>query len=190
LRNSKKRLAGLKRKMKSNKILRALVILVILGLNIGCDQVTKTIARHKLQPFDYITFLHNHVQLARVENTGAFLSLGDSSSGWVKMIFLNILPLLAVIVGLVYVIIRTELDRVTVLAIILIIGGGFGNIYDRLRYGSVTDFMHIDFGIFQTGVFNVADMSIMAGTFIILLHAWLKKKPEEPVVDATEPPTE
>jgi signal peptidase II len=63
-------------------------------------------------------------------------------------------------------------------AIILIIGGGLGNIYDRIRFGSVTDFAHIDFVIFQTGVFNVADMSIMAGTIMIILHAWFKKKPD------------
>jgi len=39
--------------------------------------------------------------------------------------------------------------------------------------------MHIKFGIFETGVFNVADMCIMAGTITIILHAWFKKKPEE-----------
>ena len=68
-------------------------------------------------------------------------------------------------------------------AVILIVGGGIGNLYDRIAYGSVTDFMHIKFGVLQTGVFNVADMSIMAGMFIILFHAWFKKKPAEAEVD-------
>ena len=172
--------------MKSNKLIRPLVILLILALNIGCDQVTKSIARKNLHYYEYRRYFFDHILLTRVQNTGAFLSLGDSSSGWVKMVFLNILPLLAVVIGLVYILVKTNLDRVTVLGIILIIGGGAGNIYDRLTYGSVTDFMHIDFVIFQTGIFNVADMSIMAGTIVILLHAWLKKEPKEVGVKTTE----
>jgi len=163
-----------------------LVILLLLAFNIGCDQVTKSIARDKLHYYDYYRFFFDHIQLTRVQNTGAFLSLGDSSSGWVKMVFLNILPLLAVVIGLVYILVKTNIDRTTVLGIILIIGGGFGNVYDRLAHGSVTDFMHIDFVIFQTGIFNVADMSIMAGTVVILLHAWLKKEPKEDEVKTKE----
>jgi len=86
--------------------------------------------------------------------------------------------------GLYFILTKTNLNRVILFGIILIVGGGAGNLYDRMVYGSVTDFMHINFVIFQTGVFNVADMSIMAGTFIILIHAWVKKKPE---VIKTEP---
>jgi signal peptidase II len=89
------------------------------------------------------------------------------------------LPLLAILGALVYIIINTKLTKYTLLGIILIIGGGVGNLYDRMIHGSVTDFMHIDFIIFQTGVFNVADMSIMAGMFIILINSYLKRKEEK-----------
>jgi signal peptidase II len=162
--------------MKANRLLRTFLILFILALNIGCDQVSKSIVRHKLDANSQIGFLHNHITLLDVENTGAFLSLGDSLSRPVKLVLLNILPLLAVVFGLGFVLVKTDLSKITVLGIILIVGGGFGNIYDRIVHGSVTDFMHIDFVIFQTGVFNVADMSIMAGTFMILLEAYLKRK--------------
>ncbi len=161
--------------MKSNRLLRTILILLILGFNIGCDQVSKTIVRNKLGYYDHIGFLYNHVSMSRVENTGAFLSMGDSLSGPLRMILLNILPLMAVAFGLVYILIKPNINRVTLLGVILIIGGGFGNIYDRIVRGSVTDFMHINFVIFQTGVFNVADMSIMAGMFIILIHSWVSR---------------
>jgi signal peptidase II len=176
--------------MKLNKYARAAVILLILALNIGCDQVTKSLVRKHIYLYSHWGYIHDHVVFTRVENTGAFLSLGDSISGWEKIVFLNVLPLLAVLFGLVYIIVKTKMDQLIVFAIILIIGGGFGNIYDRLRYGSVTDFMHINFVIFQTGVFNVADMSIMAGTFIILLHSWFKKKPEVKVTGPDEKPVQ
>ena len=60
-----------------------------------------------------------------------------------------------------------------------LIGGGLGNIFDRALYGSVTDFLHIDFGLFQTGIFNMADVSVMVGVFTILLYSYFFKKPVE-----------
>lgn len=54
------------------------------------------------------------------------------------------------------------------MGISFVIGGGIGNLYDRVLYGSVTDFMHLKFGIFQTGIFNMADVSIMLGMLIIV----------------------
>ena len=44
-----------------------------------------------------------------------------------------------------------------------VIGGGVGNLFDRMVYGSVTDFLYLKFGVFQTGIFNMADVSIMTG---------------------------
>ena len=162
--------------MKSNKFVRAAIILFILALNIGCDQVTKTIVRKDLPDNKVIGYLANHVTLEKTENTGAFLSLGDNLGGPIRYAVLMILPLAALLAALVYVIIKTNLTRNTVIGIIFIIGGGVGNLYDRIIHGSVTDFMHIDFVIFQTGIFNVADMSIMAGMFIILIDSYIKKE--------------
>jgi signal peptidase II len=143
--------------MKMNKFLRAALILFILALNIGCDQVSKSIVRKHMTEYQVIGFIYNHVTLEKVENTGAFLSLGDSLGGPVRYIVLMILPLIAVLWGLGYILVKTNMGRYKVLGIILIIGGGVGNLYDRVVHGSVTDFMHIDFVIFQTGVFNVAE---------------------------------
>ena len=56
-----------------------------------------------------------------------------------------------------------------------LIGGGIGNIIDRLLYGSVTDFLHIDFGLFRTGIFNLADVSIMVGIGILIINS-IKQK--------------
>ncbi|MDO8994488.1 MAG: signal peptidase II, partial [Daejeonella sp.] len=59
-----------------------------------------------------------------------------------------------------------------------VIGGGTGNLYDRIVHGSVTDFLHLDLGLFQTGIFNLADVSIMIGMFIILTGQFFYKKEE------------
>lgn len=164
--------------MKKNKPQRIIFIVLLLALDIALDQGTKALIKHKFEYYQWISFLHHHLTITRVENTGAFLSLGDSLSGFWRDVLLNGLPMLAIAFGLGYILVKDNMDKVILWGVILILGGGIGNLYDRLVHGSVTDFLHIDFVIFQTGVFNVADMSIMAGTFIILLHSWLKKEPK------------
>jgi len=74
--------------MKSNKFIRASIIILILAFNIGCDQVTKSIARKALPDNQVIGYLANHVTLEKTENTGAFLSMGDNLGGPVKYILL------------------------------------------------------------------------------------------------------
>ncbi|WP_428328870.1 signal peptidase II [Mucilaginibacter sp.] len=164
--------------MKAKGFFRVILILLVLSINIGCDQVSKSIVRRKMDYYDQIGFLHNHITLSKVENAGAFLSLGDSLKGPMRIILLNLFPLIAVLFGLYYILAKTDLNRLTLFSVILIVGGGIGNLYDRIVHGSVTDFMHINFVIFQTGVFNVADVSIMIGMFLLLIQAWLKQKAE------------
>ena len=55
-----------------------------------------------------------------------------------------------------------------VLAFAFVIGGGIGNLIDRIAYGSVTDFLLIKLGMFKTGIFNMADMSVTTGVLILL----------------------
>lgn len=156
------------------RILRILLILMILGSNIGCDQISKNMVRQKLEYNEQISLIHNYVTLTKIENTGAFLSLGDAWPRFLKISILTILPLIALGVAFIYLLAKKNLSLTKAIAICFIIGGGVGNLYDRIAYGSVTDFMHIDFVIFQTGIFNVADVSIMAGLFMILFENYRK----------------
>ena len=73
------------------------------------------------------------------------------------------------------------------IGICFLIGGGIGNIYDRIVYGSVTDFLHMDFVLFKTGIFNMADVSIMTGIGLLLLQTLLAKKEEKQLSDSQEP---
>jgi signal peptidase II len=173
--------------MESKKFLRIILILLILALNIGCDQVSKSIVRQKMDDFTYLRYFGNHITLSKVENTGAFLSLGDRLPHPVKIVLLNLLPLLVVVIGLVFILTKHNLDRVIAFGLILVIGGGIGNLYDRIMHGSVTDFMHINFVIFQTGIFNVADLSISTGVCIMLVQAYLtRSKPATEVSNLSQ----
>jgi signal peptidase II len=82
------------------------------------------------------------------------------------------------VVAAVYVFTKKTLSLSRVVAISFVIGGGVGNIYDRLVHGSVTDFLHIDLGIVQTGIFNMADVSIMIGMVMLLIESFIVQNRE------------
>ena len=78
--------------------------------------------------------------MTKVENTGAFLSSGANLPDVMKIILLQILPIIFLIYLFWMIIVKSELGEFTIVGLAFAIGGGIGNIYDRILYGSVTDF--------------------------------------------------
>ena len=58
----------------------------------------------------------------------------------------------------------------------MIIGGAFGNLFDRVYYGSVIDFIDISIKNFHWFIFNVADIFISIGILILIILEFVKKK--------------
>lgn len=160
--------------MTTKNIIRIVLILLIITVNIGCDQFSKTIIKRSVLPYETIRVLNDHLTVTRVENSGAFLSAGDSMSKVSKQIFLTLVPIIAMVLGLTYLVVKPVSNN-TLIGVCFVIGGGVGNLFDRILYGSVTDFLYVKFGFFQTGIFNMADVSIMVGIFVILLQFFLKR---------------
>ena len=160
--------------MTTRSIIRIVLIFLIITVNIGCDQFSKKIVKRSVLPYETIHVLNDHLTVTRVENSGAFLSAGDSMSKASKQIFLTLIPVIAMVLGLVYLFLKPVSGNMLV-GLCFVIGGGVGNLFDRILYGSVTDFLYLKFGIFQTGIFNMADVSIMAGMSIVLLQFLLRR---------------
>jgi signal peptidase II len=163
--------------MKNKQLAKGLLICSILLVNVGCDQISKIAVRKSIDYAEEISVIKNHFILTKVENYGAFLSLGHNLPDAVKFILLTLLPLGVLLCSVVFLITNSNLSKATIAGACFIIGGGLGNVYDRMVYGSVTDFLHLDFVIFRTGIFNLADVSIMTGFSIIMLESFFKKKP-------------
>lgn len=159
--------------MKINSLSRSLFILLLVSLNIGCDQLSKRIVRQEVSYTDNIKIFTDRFTLMKVENSGAFLSAGSTLPASIKFIFLTVLPILVIAYAMYWLLTKTKIPNLVVVGSCFLIGGGIGNLFDRVRYGSVTDFLHIDFGLFQTGVFNLADVSIMVGIALILVQAYV-----------------
>ncbi|OEK04743.1 signal peptidase II [Roseivirga misakiensis] len=161
------------------KIPRVALVLIIVLSNIGCDQITKKITRDRIEYNETIEVIGKNLILTKVENTGAFLGMGSSLSPIMRTILLLVLPTV-VMLGLLFYLLRyKDITQISVVALSFIVGGGIGNIYDRIVYGSVTDMLYIDLEFAHTGIFNLADVSVMVGTGLILVEQFLPKKKAE-----------
>lgn len=113
-------------------------------------------------------------------NDGAAFSLfADTASPntvrWVLTVF-SLIAALAVLVALVRL---GQRFTPTTIALALILAGALGNVHDRIRYGSVTDFIEVHIFNYHWPDFNIADSSIVTGACLLLLDSLLPKKQEE-----------
>lgn len=152
-------------------------IILIIALNIALDQITKVIVRAKIDYREVIELIGEKFILTNVENSGAFLGMGSDMNPTLKLIFLLILPVVVLAMVVYYILKNKQLDKLSLIAFCCIIGGGIANVYDRIVYGSVTDFLHIDLGgVFRTGIFNVADMSVTFGMIVLVYASFTQNK--------------
>jgi len=155
---------------------RNISISIIIALSIFLDQISKILIRNNVEQYSDIKLIGEYFILTNVENSGAFLGMGSDFSPIMKSVFLIILPIIVLISIIIYVYRDKEIDKVSLIGFSIIIGGGIGNIFDRIIYGSVTDFLFIDLGgIFKTGIFNIADLAVTTGMILILLMSFKNK---------------
>jgi len=162
--------------MTLKPVTRIVIILSLVFLNIGCDQISKRIVRQKIAPNERISVIKHNLILTKVENSGAAYSFGSDLSPMVKTIVLQVIPAIVLLLLLGLLLVKKEYEREIIFGFCFIVGGGIGNIFDRIAYGSVTDFVYVDFGFFATEIFNMADVSIVFGTLIVLAYSIFGKK--------------
>ena len=149
---------------------RLWLILLVIGTTISCDRVTKEIASSSLKNVPTKSYFYDTFRLQYVENEGAFLGFGGSldrgSRFWIFTVGSACLLLLVA-----FWLWRKESHRVgDTLGLSLIVAGGASNLFDRVFLeGRVVDFMNVGVGSIRTGIFNVADVAIMAGVAVLLL---------------------
>ena len=154
------------------KLFRFSLLAAIAVASVGCDQVTKSIAQEQLTLGMMHSYLADTLRLQLAHNYGAFLSLGASLSPEWRHGLWSIGVGIVLVGMLAYALFARVMDRPTLVALSLIVAGGASNLYDRLAYGGyVIDFLNVGIGSLRTGIFNVADMGIMAGAFIMLWTA-------------------
>lgn len=149
------------------KILLKWSILVLI-----VDQVTKMMVMHtpKLHHFYVLPFLNLHLAYNKGAAFGMF-----GTNWWARWMFI-ILAIAMSIVLVTWALKISKSDKLEVLALGLILGGAFGNLFDRIRFGFVIDFIDFHIKHWHWYTFNIADSAIFIGAVILIGHTFLAKR--------------
>jgi signal peptidase II len=147
---------------------RLFLFCVVILSCVGCDQATKKAAEFALKGMQPLSFFNNLFRLEYAENTGAFLGLGSQLNDFNRFLLLTVVSGLILVALGIFVCFRKDLRPLEISGYSLILAGGISNMIDRIYSGAVIDFMNVGIGGLRTGIFNVADMAIMAGLFVVI----------------------
>ncbi len=153
----------------ARKRLFHLAVVAMVLATIGCDRATKRLAVEHLAGSPGQQYLGDTVRLQYVENRGAFLGLGSGLPERARTgLFAVGTGLL--LAGVVAAAVRYRARGPLLSALALLWAGGVSNLVDRVARGSVVDFLNVGIGPLRTGIFNVADMAILFGCALLLVH--------------------
>ena len=148
---------------------KVILMLFVLCCCVGCDQATKEFAQNTLRDSEPLSWCHDLFRLQYAENPGGFLSLGSKLPQPVRFWILLVLPGGFLLLITVWLMVSPPIPQGETFALLLIVGGGVSNLFDRLyRAGKAIDFMNIGVGSVRTGIFNVADVAIMIGIGLLI----------------------
>jgi signal peptidase II len=135
------------------------------------DQATKVVVRDRLDVRDSIPLVAGFLNIVHARNPGAAFSFLAEAPEWFRAPFFVIITVLAIVV-LLYVIGRLPSeDRLMRIALGAVLGGALGNLFDRLLYGEVTDFIDVHWRTHHWPAFNVADSSISVAVIAVVLQS-------------------
>lgn len=158
--------------------------LMLAGIIFLLDQVAKRIVIRRIPLNESIPVLDGFFRLSHVRNPGAAFGLFAESHSSLRIVFLVLFSLFAMgVVGwLLWK--SSHVLSTTGVALALILGGAFGNLYDRLVDGYVVDFLAFYFGSYHWPDFNVADSAIVIGAILLVAEILFAKSPAEEQVQS------
>lgn len=146
-------------------------------LVIVLDQVTKLYFSSTMQLGESIPLLPVF-NWTLAHNYGAAFSFLHDAGGWQRWFFAGIA--LVVSGGILFWLKTVPANaRFLACALVLVLGGALGNLYDRMMLGYVVDFIHVHYGTWHFPAFNIADCGISVGAAMLIIDSlFLEKKRE------------
>jgi signal peptidase II len=155
----------------SARSLYLLIALVVVLL----DRWTKHLVAQHISLYSHIQVIPGFLRLTHTENTGAAFSLfADSTAPW-KTWLLIAFSVVALLVVSVLLWKNQHAHIITGIGLSLIMGGALGNLWDRVAWGRVVDFLLVYFRRYQWPVFNLADSAIVVGAGLLVLEILFAK---------------
>jgi signal peptidase II len=151
---------------------RILLVLIVIVLSVGADQITKTTARTHLPKNETLSFAGDALRLQYYENKGGVFSLEYSlPERWQGPIFTRaVMAFLGLLI--LFLLFGPALRPPAIVGLALVFSGSLSNLLDRIALRSyVIDFISIGWDYFRTSIFNVADAEIVTGLVLLASSA-------------------
>ena len=143
------------------------------------DQITKLLVVNNLQANVDVIPVTSFFNLVHVHNTGAAFSLFADQPGWQRGFFVAVALVASGVI--LYLLRKTAGRRLFSAALALILGGAIGNVYDRIAYGHVIDFLDVVIAGWHWPAFNIADSAISVGAAMLIFDGMRKPQIDETV---------
>jgi signal peptidase II len=145
-------------------------LFLITALVILADRVTKNLIIHRIRPGYTIPVIPHFFRLSHVLNTGAAFSLLENLPPNAVRLGLIAFSVFAAVIVFILLWRTGRTLSLTSVALALILGGALGNLYDRIRFHHVVDFLAVRIYHYNWPDFNVADSCIVIGACLLLLE--------------------
>ena len=142
-----------------------IISVILMAVAVGLDQISKYLVVSNMELHESIEIIPNIFRFTYIQNRGAAFGSFDQHR-WVFLILSSV----AIIAILVFLFWKKPQDKLMLASLILITGGGIGNMIDRIALGYVVDFL--DFCAFPSvwmWIFNVADAFVCIGAGMLAL---------------------
>ena len=135
------------------------------------DRFTKWLIETHVSFLDTLRIIPGFFDIVHTENRGVAFSLFTDSTSECRTSLLVLFSMAAVVLVGGFIFRRADrLDRYSLTGFALILGGALGNVFDRIVWGRVTDFLDFYIGSYHWPAFNVADSAIVIGSALLLLE--------------------
>ncbi len=150
--------------------MKLVLSLSLMSISAIFDQVSKYLVVTHIKNNEIIVAIPNMLHFVYLENTGITFGLFNNLPTILRLPILILIPL-GVMTFLIYMLWKVEPhERIITIAYSLILGGAIGNIFDRILYGYVVDFIQVNIYVMWWPAFNVADSVIVIGMALLCLE--------------------
>lgn len=147
-----------------------MIFLLILAIVFGLDMLSKHIISKRVKQGQQIEVIKNKFYITHIKNKGAAYGMLSENR---RLLLISSIGSLIVLSKLFLNALKNEKGSITKFSLALVLGGGLGNIYDRIFKKEVTDFLYIKYK--KAPIFNLADVFVALGIVILFLKELFKE---------------
>ena len=152
----------------------ALIILLVVAL----DRISKLYILGHVSETDILPVIRNIFNIVHAENAGAAFSMFAGAPRYVRAtLLIGVSLAVMAVIGVMLLRLPKHTSILTSVSLAMVFGGAFGNLWDRIFRGTVTDFLQVFIGAYEFPAFNVADSAITVGAALLAIDLWRSRKP-------------